>query len=175
MTRAQFEHAIRASGAVLGVSEVLVIGSQAVHGSMTGRLPIEATRSVEVDVAVRGDVDGKFADLIDGSIGEASMFHDTFGYYAQGVVETTARLPAGWQGRLVPFDTPATSGVTAWCLELHDLWISKAVAGREKDREFCRALLARGVVMTDVLRSRIDTVPALDSRIRDSVLASITS
>ena len=40
--------------------------------------------------------------LIDGSIGEASMFHDTFGYYAQGVVESTAQLPAGWQERLVP-------------------------------------------------------------------------
>ena len=119
MTREQFEHAIRAAGGVVGVSEVLVIGSQAVHGSVSGALPIEATRSVEVDVAVRGDVDGRMADLIDGSIGEASMFHDTFGYYAQGVVESTARLPSEWQARLVPFETPATSGVTAWCLELH--------------------------------------------------------
>ena len=42
MTRAQFEHAIRAAGAVLGVSEVLVIGSQAVHGSMNEPLPDEA-------------------------------------------------------------------------------------------------------------------------------------
>jgi hypothetical protein len=68
VTREQFEHAILAAGAVLGVTELLVIDSQSVHGSMSGRLPIEATRSVEVDVAVRGDVDGKFADLIDGSI-----------------------------------------------------------------------------------------------------------
>ncbi len=73
MTREQFEHAIRAAGAVLGISELLVIGSQAVHGSMTGPLPIEATRSVEVDVAIRGNADGRLADLIDGSIGEASM------------------------------------------------------------------------------------------------------
>ena len=145
-----------------------MIGSQAVHGSMTGPLPIEATRSVEVDVAVRGDAEGRLADLIDGSIGEASMFHDTFGYYAQGVVESTAHLPVGWQARLVPFDTPGTRGVTAWCLELHDLWVSKAVAGREKDREFCRALLQRGVVMTDVLESRLDTVPALDPRVRST-------
>ena len=175
MTREQFEHAIRAAGAVLGVSELLVIGSQAVHGSMSGTLPIEAARSVEVDVAVRGDVEGRFADLIDGSIGEASMFHDTFGYYAQGVVESTARLPAGWQARLVPFDTPATGGVTAWCLELHDLWISKAVAHREKDREFCRALLTRGVVMPDVLESRLEMVPALDARVRSAVRGWIAS
>ncbi len=175
MTREQFEHAIRAAGAVLGVTELLVIGSQAVHGSMTGPLPIEAARSVEVDVAVRGDVEGRLADLIDGSIGEASMFHDTFGYYAQGVVESTARLPDGWQARLVPFDTPGTRGVTAWCLELHDLWVSKAVAGREKDREFCRALVQRGVVMRDVLTERLDSVLALDPRVRSTALAWITA
>jgi hypothetical protein len=171
MTREQFEHAIRAAGAVLGVTELLVIGSQAVHGSMAGPLPIEAARSVEVDVAVRGDAEGRLADLIDGSIGEASMFHDSFGYYARGVVESTARLPDGWQARLVPFDTPGTRGVTAWCLELHDLWVSKAVAGREKDREFCMALVRRGVVMPDVLSARLDAVPALDPRVCSTALS----
>lgn len=175
MTRAQFEHAIRAAGAVLGVSELLVIGSQAVHGSMTDELPIEAARSVEVDVAVRGDVDGRLADLIDGSIGEASMFHDTFGYYAQGVVESTARLPDGWQQRLVRFETPATRGVTAWCLDLHDLWIAKAIAGREKDREFCRALLALGAMDRQELRERLAQVPALEERIRVTVAARISA
>jgi hypothetical protein len=175
MTREQFEHAIRAAGAVLGVTELLVIGSQAVHGSMSGPLLIEAARSVEVDVAVRGDSEGRLADLIDGSIGEASMFHDTFGYYARGVVESTARLPEGWQARLVPFDTPGTRGVTAWCLELHDLWVSKAVAGREKDREFCAALVRRGLVMPDVLSARLDTVPALDPRVRSTALMWISA
>ena len=89
MKREEFEHAIRAAGSVLGVNEVLIIGSQALHASMAGDLPPEASRSIEVDVAaMRDDADGRMADLIDGSIGEASMFHATFGYYAQGVVET---------------------------------------------------------------------------------------
>ena len=60
MTREQFEHAIRAAGAVLGVTELLVIGSQAVHRSMAGPLPIEAAPSVEVDVAVRVDAGGSW-------------------------------------------------------------------------------------------------------------------
>lgn len=173
MTREQFEHAIRAAGAILEVSELLVIGSQAVHGSISGELPLEAARSVEVDLAVRGDVDGRLADLIDGSIGEASMFHETFGYYAQGVVESTARLPNGWQQRLVRFETPGTRGVVAWCLELHDLWIAKAIAGREKDREFCRALLDLHVVQSSELRARLAEVPALDDAIRAAVAARI--
>ena len=174
MKRAEFEHAIRAAGAVLGVREVLVIGSQALHASVEGDLPPEASRSVEVDIAaIGGDPEGRMADLIDGSIGEASMFHATFGYYAQGVVETTAVLPAGWRERLVRFETPGTSGVTAWCLEPHDLWVSKAVAGRPKDLEFCRALLARALVGAERLRERLAQVETLDPRVRAAAAARI--
>ena len=176
MKRGQFEHAIRAAGAVLGTREVLVIGSQALHASIDGELPIEAARSVEVDVAaMQGDPDGTKADLIDGSIGEASMFHSTFGYYAQGVVESTAQLPAGWRDRLVRFETPATTGVVAWCLEIHDLWVSKAIAGRPKDLEFCRALIARDLVQGERLRHRLAMVAGLDARVGTAVLALIPS
>jgi hypothetical protein len=155
---------------------VLVIGSQALHASVTGELPIEAARSVEVDVAaMQGDPDGTKADLIDGSIGEASMFHSTFGYYAQGVVESTAQLPAGWRDRLVRFETPGTTGVVAWCLEPHDLWVSKAIAGREKDLEFCRALVGRGLVQGERLRQRLAMVSGLDARLRTAVLARMPS
>lgn len=174
MKREEFEHAIRAAGAVLGVREVLVIGSQALHASVAGELPPEASRSVEVDVAAMGgDAEGRMADLIDGSIGEASMFHATFGYYAQGVVETTAVLPAGWRERLVRFETPGTNGVVAWCLEPHDLWVSKAIAGRPKDLEFCQALLDRELVRCDRLRERLAQVVALDPRVRAAAAARI--
>jgi len=166
MTREGFEHAVRAAGAVLGVDEVLVIGSQAVHASMDEPLPEEALRSIEVDVAVIGDEDGHLADLIDGSIGEASMFHETFGYYAQGVVEQTAVLPTGWKDRLVRFESPGTNGVVALCLELHDLWISKAIANRQKDIEFCRALLDIGVVDLAELRARLLLVNDLPENLR---------
>ncbi len=57
------------------------------------------------------------------------MFHETFGYYAQGVVESTAVLPRGWRRRLVRYESPGAAGVVAWCLEPHDLWMSKAIAG----------------------------------------------
>lgn len=174
MKRAEFEHAIRTAGSVIGANEVLVIGSQALHASVVGELPVEATRSVEVDVAaLHGDPDGAKADLIDGSIGEASMFHSTFGYYAQGVVEATAVLPPGWRERLVRFETPGTHGVVAWCLELHDLWLSKAVAGRPKDIEFCAALVARSLVNGERLRDRLAMMNGLDDRVRAAAAARI--
>ena len=136
MNRAAFDHAIRAAAGVLGEPEILVIGSQAIHAAVPGNLPDAALRSVEVDVVALEDFDDSKADLVDGAIGEASMFHETFGYDAQGVSRATAVLPDGWEDRLVRYETPATNGVVAWCLEPHDLWVSKALAGRRKDFEF---------------------------------------
>lgn len=166
---------MRAAGAVLGVNEILVVGSQALHGSLSDGLPVEALRSVEVDVAVFGDTDGEFADTIDGSIGDASMFHSTFGYYAQGVTEATAVLPTGWKERLVRFESPATGGVAALCLEIHDLWISKSIAGLAKDLEFCHALVRSDRVDPEVLLERLDAVPELDDRVRKAVGGRIGS
>jgi hypothetical protein len=174
LKRIEFEHAVRAAAAVLGVDEVLVIGSQALHGSVAGDLPEEALRSVEVDVAALEDPEGRKADLIDGAIGEASMFHATFGYYAQGVEAVTAVLPEGWQDRLVRFETPGTRGVVAWCLEPHDLWISKMIAGRPKDLEFGRALLERGMVEPKELKGRlehVDVVQTIRTRIAGKIKA----
>lgn len=172
MRRSEFEHTIRAAGAVLGVHEVLVIGSQALHATVPGDLPDEASRSVETDIAALEDVDGRLADLIDGAIGEASMFHETFGYYAEGVVSSTAVLPDGWRERLVRFETPATAGVVAWCLEVHDLWLAKAVAGRPKDLEFCAALKRAGLVRVAVLEERLSMV-TIDARLQSLVVARI--
>lgn len=172
MNKEQFEHTVRAAGAILGENEVLIIGSQAIHASINFELP-EAERSIEVDISRLDDEDGTWADLIDGSIGELSVFQDTFGYYAQGVTPQTATLPSGWRKRLVPYLTPGTNGVTARCLEPNDLWISKAIAGRPKDREFCKALVDQNLVEEKTLRRRLKKVADLDPRTEKLVLAFI--
>ncbi len=169
MNRQEFEHTIRAAGSILGTNEILIIGSQALHASHPKRFPKEAERSVEVDIAAVDDSDGRKADLLDGSIGEASMFHETFGYYAQGVTVKTAVLPKNWRKRLIRYETAATRPVMAWCLEIHDLWISKAIAGREKDLEFCAALLRAGAVDPKVLTKRLADVRGLADEVREAV------
>ena len=175
MKRAEFDHAIRAAGSILGETEILVIGSQAIHGSISGDLPAEAERSVEVDIVAFDDAAARKADLIDESIGEASTFHETFGYYAEGVSETTAVLPEGWRDRLVRYESPMTNGVVAWCLDLHDLWLSKAVAGRPKDYEFCRALANNGLVNEDTLTTRLGHISDLAEPVRSAIAALIDS
>ncbi len=100
MKRAQLEHVARAPGSIVGVDRILVIGSQSILGSYDeGDLPPEVTVSNEADIAFFDDPNGDQATLLDGSIGEASPFEHTFGYYAQGVSVTTAVLPAGWRDR----------------------------------------------------------------------------
>ena len=95
------------------------------------------------------------ADAIDGAIGEGSSFHEQFGYYAQGVSETTATLPSGWQQRLVCVSNANTSGVEGLCLEVHDLAISKYVAGRAKDLDFTAVLARHGLTRNEILAARL--------------------
>ena len=172
MKRREFEHTVRAAAAILGVTDVLVTGSQAIHASVRVAIP-EVSRSIETDISALQDDDESKADLIDGSIGELSIFQETFGYYAKGVTSKTAILPAGWRKRLVPFKTPGTQGVTAHCLELHDLWLSKAAATRPKDLEFCAALTRRSLVDGTTLRSRLKMIRKLDPKIRAFILKMI--
>jgi Nucleotidyltransferase of unknown function (DUF6036) len=137
MKRSELEHVIRAAGAIANDPEVIIIGSQSVLGQFPDA-PATLLVSAEADVYPRNHPE--LADLIDGSIGEGSSFHELFGYYAQGVGEDTAVLPNGWRERLVRIDNPNTSGITGLCLEIHDLAISKYIAGREKDLEFTSEL-----------------------------------
>ncbi len=57
----------------------------------------------------------------------------------------------------------------ALCLDIHDLWIAKAIANRPKDGEFCQALAERGLVRATTLSKRLAKVRDLDSRVRSSV------
>lgn len=175
MNRKEFDHALRAAASVLGESELMVIGSQAIHGSLRGPLPEEAERSIEVDIVAFDDPDSAKADLIDGTIGEASVFHETFGFYAEGVSEGTATLPDGWMDRLVRYESPMIPGVVVWCLEPHDLWLSKAVAHRPKDIEYCTALVRDGFVDVDVLAARAEAIPGLDDAATETVTELIES
>jgi len=160
LNRAQLEHIIRASAMISGDDDIVVIGSQAVLGQFPAP-PAELCVSVEADVYPRNRPE--MADLIDGSIGELSPFHTTFGYYAQGVAPETATLPADWEVRLVPVRNANTRGATGWCLEIHDLILSKYAAGREKDYAFIAAAIRNGLVNRDELERRLPTMPVDDA------------
>ena len=156
MRRHELEHLIRAAGSLTGADAIVVIGSQAILGALPAA-PADLLRSMEADMFTFRDPSD--ADLIDGSIGEGSPFHETFGYYAQGVWLDTATLPAGWRARLIAVCNDNTRGVTGWCLDPHDLAASKLVAGREKDLEFLKTMVRHQLLDRDTMTRRIAGLP----------------
>jgi hypothetical protein len=93
------------------------------------------------------------------AIGQDSRFHETYGYYADPVDETTAKLPRGWKGRLVNLPAGDTGGVQGLCLDPHDLAIAKYVARRDKDLEFTRQLAIRRYTNRERLLKLLDVTP----------------
>ena len=169
MTRSDLEHLIRAAGKITGDSELIVIGSQAVLGQFPEASGL-LTRSMEADMYPRSHPE--LADEVDGAIGEGSRFHETHGYYAQGVGPDTATLPKNWQKRLVRIENPNTGGVAGLCLEVHDLAISKYVAGREKDGEFTYALARNAMTDKKTLLQRLEATK-MDSAVAKLVKGRI--
>lgn len=172
MTRLQLEHILRAAAATADVRDIVVIGSQAILGTYPNA-PDELTQSLEADVFPR-DVPER-SIVIDGSIGELSLFHETFGYYAHGVGESTAILPDGWRERLVRLENSNTPGAVGWCLERHDLAVSKLVAGREKDLDYVRTMLRLRLTSVEVLCTRLSVVSKLPPDQRELALSRLNA
>ncbi|MGH8443610.1 MAG: DUF6036 family nucleotidyltransferase [Solimonas sp.] len=160
MTRTQLEHLIRACGQIVSESELIVIGSQSILGAIPDP-PLSMIMSMEADIYPSRHAEK--ADEIDGAIGEGSTFHDTYGYYAQGVGPETATLPSSWRTRLHPIENLNTRGVRALCLDPHDLAIAKYVAGREKDLDFNREMARHGFTRRELLLALADELPVQDS------------
>jgi hypothetical protein len=171
VNREQLAHILRAASRIVADPAILVIGSQTLLASYNeDELPLEATASMEADLAYFDDPDESKADTVDAAIGEFSLFHQTFGFYAQGVSVHTAVLPGGWRDRVVLWCNESTGAARAAFLEPHDCVVSKLVAYREKDRTFAAALLKAGLVDAATLHDRINGLPTtLDAGLRQAL------
>jgi len=158
--REDFEHVLAAAANIVEADEFVVIGSQAILGSFPDA-PEALLRSLEADIYPL--TDPSRAEEIDGSLGDGSPFHRSFGYYAHGVGPETAKAPTGWHERLVRVEIPPRPGSArtpiAWCLEPHDLVLAKCVANRERDWDFARSALTAELVDPTTLRARIADLP----------------
>jgi hypothetical protein len=164
MKKQQVDHVLRAAGRITGEKQFLIIGSQSLHGKFPD-LPDDISRSAEVDLIAQENIDR--TEWLN-AIGQASPFHETYGYYADPVDETTAVLPNGWKERLVTLAPGETEGVTGMCLDPHDLAIAKYVARREKDKIFTRELARRGIVTRERLLALLEMTPVKE-KMRDHV------
>lgn len=141
MRRDEFRDALRRAAEITGDRDLIVVGSQSIHGSYPKTmLPPDATASMEVDVIALHDPD-------DEKMWALSARGLAYGVEVDAVGIKTCTLPHGWMERLVPYPLDDSSeAVIGWCLEPHDLAVAKAVAGREKDAAFIRAIARAGLI-----------------------------
>ncbi len=136
-----------------------IIGSAAVLASLPNPPEGALTATRDIDIIPRND-DERLADQISFVLGEASDFDLEYGFFAEGVTSVTPTYaPVGWQERAIPLEV---APYTAYCMEPHDLVMSKIGAGREKDLEFARAALALGLVTRERLEAKLSDVNASD-------------
>jgi hypothetical protein len=161
--REQFDHVVAAAAEVTGHDEFVVVGSQAILGSYD-EAPDAMLESQEADIYPLHDPAA--AEAIDAALGDGSAFHLAFGYYAHGVGPETAKVPRGWQERVVRRAVPARPGsertLVAWCLEPHDLVLAKCARGWERDWEYAAAAIEARLVERGILVARIDTLPVAE-------------
>lgn len=167
--RENLEHLIRAAADVTHEYEFIIVGSQSILGAVPYP-PAELKMSMEADMYPRNAPEK--SSLIEGALGEGSRFHDTHRYYAQGVGPETATLPAGWEERLNKVQNEATDLKVGYCLSLLDVFLSKAYANREKDREFNMALLRYRYVETRHALEMVAQMP-IDEKSKAALRARI--
>ena len=186
MNRSELEHIIRAAGEIAQVQKVIILESQSILAqfpdlsklvSKFDQTEVAAkaqnreilSRSIEADIMIPNSEEK--TELVEAVLGELSTFHDTFGYYAQGIDLTTSNLPEGWDKRLVEICNENTNGISGMCAEIHDVMIAKLYAGRPKDIEFFNAAVNFGLISEGTLRERL--TKAAMSEERRSIVAGL--
>jgi hypothetical protein len=156
-------HVLRSAAAITGHSTFVIVGSAAVIARLHENIPEPMTLTPEVDIYAYDVANVEdLSDLIDGSIGQDSRFHSTFGYYADGVSPESSKMPADWLERASRYESSECPGVTAIVPEENDIALAKVVAWREKDIAWLKDGVAAGVLSLQKMGDRLALMPVAD-------------
>ncbi len=166
MNRRQLEHAIVEIGERFPLDYFYIIGSSAILAELPDLTDADLVGTRDVDMIPNppnpDDID-RLANQVDNVLGEGSQFDLEQGFYVQGLdMNSPTYAPPGWKDRTVPV---TVKGVTALCMEKHDLAISKYGAGREQDLAFTAALARHGLVQKSILLERVRELDVPEKRV----------
>lgn len=133
----------------------VIVGSQAVF-ALTDFPPEIVRRSVECDFLLRGQSFGFRLEITE-SLGIFSEYQERTGFYADVLGKATVILPENWESRLVELKNE-TGETIAFCVEIHDVAVSKLIAGREKDFEFLQNAFQSGYLQIETFIERAATI-----------------
>jgi hypothetical protein len=172
---------VRALAHEFNTDTIFIVGSQAVLASMPDA-PEIVRESPEIDAfpknakswevteakLTQDGVKPVASEHIDGLFGPNSQFHQTHGFFIDGVDETTAKLPKGWLGRAIRIQTEVDGRtVTGIAPARVDLVVSKITRLDPRDRKFVEAIHAQQPLDLDLVENRIgmtDLEPAVAER-----------
>lgn len=154
-------HVARALSEITGRKELVVVGSAAVIAAMV-ELNGNDFGTEDVDIfSLDGDDEERFTDEAE-NIGRDTIFHETFGYYADGVGPRTAIMPADWKTRAEARKIPGAPGVVLWVPEVNDVALAKLCAWRDKDIQWLKIAVKEGVIEPGVMASRLSNLMQTD-------------
>lgn len=113
----------------------VIVGSQAIF-AITDFPPEIVRKSVECDYLLLKKLLELRPNLTE-KLGIFSDYQQQTGFYADILGLATVVLPEDWEKRLVELKNENGETI-AFCVEIHDVAVSKLMAGREKDFEFLR-------------------------------------
>jgi hypothetical protein len=111
----------------------IIVGSQAIF-AITDFPPEIVRKSVECDYLLQTKL-AKLRSTLTEKLGIFSNYQQEKGFFADILGLATVVLPTYWETRLVELKTE-DGQILAFCVEIHDVAVSKLMAGREKDFEF---------------------------------------
>ena len=130
----------------------IIVGSQAVH-VITNFVPETVRQSIECDFLLTGDGKSEIRAAINKKLGVFSPFQIEHGFYADALGLATVILPTGWRERLQTLEDE-NGNVIAYVAEIHDIAVSKLIAGREKDFLFLKEAFLREYISIDEFLER---------------------
>ncbi|GFE77463.1 DUF6036 family nucleotidyltransferase [Novosphingobium sp. TCA1] len=172
LTQADLDRAVRAVADLLQVDEVVIVGSQAL---LVQRDDIDRKlrQSIEFDIYPndasswqKENPDHEPSEAIAGLLGEGSQFHETHGFFVDGVDEQTAKLPSNWRDKSIVREVHAGSGkvIRAVAPCPTDIVSSKLMRANQMDAEFASRCMRLGMTSYgDVLNAirQTDVDPAI--------------
>ncbi len=134
-----------------GIAAPVIVGSQSLFAT-TENVPKIVRESIECDFLLAQEGISAMT-TVNKELGILSPFARSSGYYADGLGLATVVLVPGWEDRLQPLEDEKGQ-VVARCLEVHDVAVSKLMAGRDKDFTFIAALFDDGLISLPALVER---------------------
>lgn len=136
-------------------STPVIVGSQAVH-VITNFVPEIVRQSIECDFLF-GEGNAEIRWEVNLKLGIFSRFQQENGFYADALGQATVVLPKDWEKRLQNLSDEKGETI-ALCVEIHDVAVSKFIAGREKDFQFLKDSFERDLVNFEVFAGRLQLV-----------------